>query len=68
LEVSKDPLGAVILRSPSFLLADDEGSLQLLDLTTPGILRFALDRPVQGFAQNDSLIVFCRAWWEDLHV
>jgi hypothetical protein len=28
----------VILRSPPFLLADDEGSAQLLDLTTAGIL------------------------------
>ena len=29
-----------------------EGSLQSLDFTTAEILRFALDRPVQGFAQN----------------
>jgi hypothetical protein len=33
----------------------------LLDSPTAEILRFALGRPVQGFAQNDSLEVFFRS-------
>ena len=30
-------------------------------MTTAGILRFALDRPVQGFAQNDTVRVLFRS-------
>jgi len=45
-------LDTVILRSPPFLLADDEGSLQLLDFTTAEILRFAQNDSAEGFFRS----------------
>jgi hypothetical protein len=51
-QAAEKPVGTVILTSPPFLLADDEGSPQLLDSTTAEILRSA---------QNDSLEAFFRS-------